>query len=86
MGRTAKAVLLAGCGLLALRGSGPTSRTSEHSSARDVMFGCSDVYHWMGRTAKAVLLAGLRDVLALKSHNLDAMAGESIPMRVLVAD
>jgi hypothetical protein len=45
------------------------------------MFGCSDVYHWLGRTAKAVLLAGLR-----KSHNLDAMAGESIPMRVLVAD
>ena len=23
---------------------------------RDVMFGCSDVYHWMGRTAKAVCL------------------------------
>ena len=45
------------------------------------MFGCSDVYHWLGRTAKAVLLAGLR-----KSHNLDAMAGELIPMRVVVAD
>ena len=32
------------------RASCPRSRTSEHSSAgaRDVMFGCSDVYHWMG--------------------------------------
>ena len=35
-----------------LRASCPTSRTSEHSRAGagrcDVMFGCSDVYHWMG--------------------------------------
>jgi hypothetical protein len=35
------------------------------------MFGCSDVCHWMSRTAKAVCLPDL-DVLALKSHNLDA--------------
>ena len=34
-------------------------------------FGCSDVYYWMGRTAKAIYFR-TADVLALKSHNLDA--------------
>ena len=29
---------------------------TQERAREDVMFGCSDVYHWMGRTAKAVCL------------------------------
>ena len=59
-----------------LRVSCPTSRTSEHSRAGargcDVrMFGCSDVYRRMGRTRRRSACR-TADVLALKSHNLDA--------------
>ena len=42
------------------------------------MFGCSDVYHWMGSTAKAIYFR-TADVLALKSHNLDATTFWSAP-------
>ena len=37
-----------------------------------------DVYHWMGRTAKAICFR-TADVLALKSHNLDATTFWSAP-------
>ena len=57
-----------------LRASCPTSRTSEHSRAGargcDVrMFGCLPLD---GPHREGGLLAELRNVLALKSHNLDA--------------
>ena len=34
----------------------PNIRTLKRGRDGIVMFGCSDVYHWMGRTAKAVCL------------------------------
>ncbi len=40
--------------LEAARASAPTN--TQERAREDVMFGCSDVYHWMGRTAKAVCL------------------------------
>ena len=42
------------------------------------MFGCSDVYHWMGRPRRRSTCR-TADVLALKSHNLDASKLWSAP-------
>ena len=42
------------------------------------MFGCSDVYHWMGRPRRRSACR-TADVLALKSHNLDATTFWSAP-------
>ena len=56
------------CALLAPRAEHPNTQAR---ARRDVMFGCSDVYHWMGRTAKAVCLPDCGR-LALKAHNLEA--------------
>ena len=60
-----------------------SSQRAEHPNTqararRDVMFGCSDVYHWMGRSAKAVCFR-TADILALKAHNLDATTFWSAP-------
>ena len=41
------------CAFLARRAEHPNTQAR---AREDVMFGCSDVYHWMGRTAKAVCL------------------------------
>ena len=41
------------CAFLAPRAEHPNTQAR---ARRDVMSGCSDVYHWMGRTAKAVCL------------------------------
>src|SRR6476661_5828557 len=61
--------------LLAPRAEHPNTQAR---ARRDVMFGCSDVYHWMGRARRRSVCRNA-DVLALKAHNLDATTFWSAP-------
>ena len=56
------------CAFLAPRAEHPNTQARARG---DVMFGCSDVYHWMGRAAKAVCLPDCGRTCP-KAHNLDA--------------